>query len=65
MRTYIFTPVERKAIENFLSGKIGVSDPSIRMILSRVRTFKDLAFDVDLYQRVSLSLRKSAKTISA
>jgi hypothetical protein len=56
MRTYLFTPVERKAIGNFLAGKIGPSDPSIRMILSRVRNFKDLASDVQLYVRLRESV---------
>jgi hypothetical protein len=64
MRTYIFTPVERKAIENFLAGKIRVSDPSIRMILTRVRTFKDLVADVALYEKLSLRLRESPKASS-
>jgi hypothetical protein len=61
MRTYLFTSIERKAIENFLSRKIGPSDPSIRMILSRVRNFKDLAGDMLLYN----GLRKAIETVSA
>jgi hypothetical protein len=58
MRGYIFTPVERKAIDSFLTGKITVSDKSIRMIRSRIRNFSELSADVKLYMR----LRKAIAT---
>jgi hypothetical protein len=61
MRTYLFTSRERKAIRAFLAKKIKPSDGSIRMILSRVRAFKDLPNDVELYLR----LREAVSTKSA
>jgi hypothetical protein len=61
MRSYIFTPIERKAIENLLAKRIKISDSSIRMVLSRVRTFEELAKDIDLYDKI----RKTVTTASA
>ena len=52
MRAYLFTPRERTAIVDFLTGKIRASDDSIRMVLSRFRSFKDLSSDVELYFRL-------------
>jgi hypothetical protein len=52
MRTYIFTPLERRILMDWLDGRIPRSDIRVRKILSRVRLFKDLAEDVDLYLRV-------------
>jgi hypothetical protein len=53
MRSYIFTAVERESVDLLLKGMIRSSDPKVAYILSRVRSFKDLARDVDLYLKVS------------
>jgi hypothetical protein len=55
MRSYIFTDTEREAIQLFLSGEIKGSDPKVAHILSRVRSFRELASDVEFY----LMLRKA------
>lgn len=58
MRTYIFTPLERKILQEWLMGE-AATDVRLRKILSRVRLFKDLAGDVDLYVRVRSRLAES------
>ena len=59
MRSYIFTATERRAIQMFLDGKIKSSDGRVAHILSRMRSFAELARDVDLYLR----LRKTVSTV--
>ena len=51
MRTYIFTPLERKRIHAFLEGKISIRDISIKKIRFRVKNFKALKGDVELYRK--------------
>jgi len=60
MRSYIFTPLERKILRGWLEGKT-TPDVRLRKVLSRVRLFKDLAEDVALYLRV----REAISTASA
>jgi len=60
MRSYIFTPAERRAIRLFLEGSLKASDPKVAYIISRVKGFRDLAGDVDLYIR----LREAISTAS-
>jgi hypothetical protein len=52
MRTYIFTALERKILKGWLSGEVRLSDIRLRKILSRIRLFKELASDVELYLAV-------------
>jgi len=61
MRSYIFTPLERKRIMAFLNGELSSGDINIRKIRSRVKTFEALSKDVDLYVR----FRESMSTVSA
>jgi len=61
MRSYIFTPKERKVINRFFEGKAKLGDDIMRQIALRIRSFKDLAGDVDLYLR----LREAISTTSA
>jgi len=51
MRSYIFTPLERERIRRFLEGKVDSRDMVIAKLRFRVKTFKDLAGDVELYLR--------------
>jgi hypothetical protein len=60
MRSYIFTKKERQVIRGFFEGSISRSDPNLMNILSRIRNFRDLSSDVDLYIR----LRKAVGTAS-
>jgi hypothetical protein len=60
MRSYIFTPLERKRIKAFIKGEISIGDISIKKIRFRVKTFEALRGDVDLYLR----LRKAIMTSS-
>lgn len=62
MRTYIFTAKERKVIRGFLVGKVVAKDHAVRVIASRVRVFKELAGDVDLYLELRSRLAKSKPT---
>jgi len=71
MRTYIFTPREREAINGFLEGKVEWNDVIFRRLRVRMRTFNDLAADVDLYRSLDTVLTarelraKSEATVSA
>lgn len=50
MRSYIFTEHERKILREWLSS--GVELQGIRMVFSRIKRFKELKEDVELYQSV-------------
>jgi len=52
MRSYIFTPRERKVAQAFLEGRIPPTGKEIGMIRLRIRTFKNLASDVELYLKL-------------
>jgi hypothetical protein len=60
MRTYIFTAKERKAIRGFFEGSVSRDDSNLMTIIYRIKSFKDLATDVDLYAR----LREAVSTIT-
>jgi hypothetical protein len=61
MRSYIFTERERRIIQGFLRGKVKSGDPGLMVIVSRLKSFTDLARDVQLYIR----LREAISTASA
>jgi len=61
MRSYIFTERERTLIRRTLKKRISLKDRSLDVILSRLRHFRDLAGDVELYIR----LRKLAEAEGA
>jgi hypothetical protein len=62
MRSYIFTPLERKVLTRWLNGEATLKDIRVQKVLSRVRLFKELAGDVELYARVKAALAKSEAT---
>ncbi|MCL6578646.1 MAG: hypothetical protein K6T73_04585 [Candidatus Bathyarchaeota archaeon] len=64
MRTYIFTPLERKVLQGWLDGKLTLKDIRLQKTLSRVRLFKELAEDIDLYLAVRSRLAESKTTAS-
>lgn len=64
MRTYIFTPREREAINGFLEGKVEWNDVIFRRLRVRMRTFNDLAADVELYLGLRRRLAKAEATAS-
>ena len=49
LRTYIFTDRERKIIQSFLGGKIGIADRDLSKIRSRIKLFSRLKDDIFLY----------------
>jgi len=61
MRSYIFTERERTLILWVLDKRISLKDRSLDVILSRLRHFKELAGDIQLYIR----LRRLAESESA
>jgi hypothetical protein len=61
MRSYIFTPLERKRIKAFLNGEISLRDITIKKIRFRVKSFEALKRDVELYLR----FREAITTASA
>jgi len=60
MRTYIFTAKERQTIRSFLNGTGPRDDPILMTTLSRIRGFKDLASDVELYLRLREAITTGA-----
>jgi hypothetical protein len=61
LRSYIFTPKERRAIEAFLEGKLKVTDHLLSQVRTRLKQFTRLRNDVELYIR----LREAVATVSA
>ncbi|MGD8545068.1 MAG: hypothetical protein PVH12_02730 [Candidatus Bathyarchaeota archaeon] len=59
MRTYIFTERERRIIQNFLGGRIKMTDRDLSKIKSRIKLFNRLKNDVfiylELYDEILLS----------
>ncbi|MFZ7138224.1 MAG: hypothetical protein ACOWW1_07385 [archaeon] len=49
MRSYIFTPKERRAIQMFLDGELPASEHLLSQVRTRMKQFKTLADDVHLY----------------
>jgi hypothetical protein len=64
MRSYVFTPLERQILRDWLKGKVTLKDIRLKKVLSRVRLFKDLAVDVDLYLLVRRRMAESKATVS-
>jgi len=60
LRSYIFTDRERRIVKAFLAGE-KVDRLDIGRIMHRVRSFKGLPGDVDLY----LALRRLAESKTA
>ncbi|MEM2905619.1 MAG: hypothetical protein QW587_07790 [Candidatus Bathyarchaeia archaeon] len=60
MRSYIFTPKEREVIHGYFEGRVGLGDDIMRQIVVRLRSFRNLAGDVELYLR----LREAVSTAS-
>jgi hypothetical protein len=61
MKSYIFSPKERRAVEAFLAGKLGITDHFLSQIRTRTKQFTRLREDVDLY----IQLRKAIAAVSA
>jgi len=61
MRSYIFTEKERALIRRALKKHAATKNMALRVILFRVRHFKELAEDVELYIR----LRRLAESVRA
>lgn len=60
MRSYIFTPKEKRAIEAFLEGHLPATDHLLSQVRTRMKQFARLSGDVDLYIR----FRKAISTLS-
>jgi hypothetical protein len=64
MRSYIFTPKERKVIEGFFAGRVKLGDDIMRQIVARLRGFTDLASDIDLYLELRSRLAEPEEAVS-
>ena len=62
MRSYIFTDRERKVIVGFFRGEVKASDDIMRQIVARMRSFRDLAGDVELYLELRRRLAEPKTT---
>jgi len=60
MRSYIFTDHERTLIRRLLNGEIDVKDRAIHVLISRVKLFKRLSEDVELYLRLREAISASS-----
>ena len=56
MRSYIFTEHERHVLKQWLES--GIELEGIRMTLSRIRRFKELRKDIELFQRVTKKMEQ-------
>ena len=65
MRSYVFTPLERQILRGWINGNITLKDIRLKKVLSRVRLFKALAADVDLYLAVRRRLAESKDAVTA
>jgi hypothetical protein len=65
MRTYIFTRRERRILNRWLDGDLTLKDIRLQKVLSRVRLFKVLAGDIELYLKVRSRLAEPKTTGSA
>jgi hypothetical protein len=65
MRSYIFTPRERQVIAGFLRGEVRASEDVIRQVVIRMRSFRDLAGDIELYLEVRRRLAEPEAARSA
>jgi hypothetical protein len=63
LRSYIFTPTEREVIRGFIEGRIGFSNAILRRLKYRMREFRGLAEDVQLYMRFKDALAKSETAV--
>ena len=52
MRSYIFTKKERALIRRILNKQVSLRNKTFRVIVFRIRHFKELAGDVELYVRL-------------
>ena len=65
MRSFIFTDLERRILNQWLNGQLTLKDIRLQKVLSRVRLFPALRQDADLYVRVCGRLGEpSARTIN-
>ena len=65
MRSYIFTDLERKIILQYLYMQSETKDCDIKHIKSRVRHFKKLLTDIDLYSRLREAMRMDKEFIES
>lgn len=56
MRSYIFTNRERRILNQWLTEKVRIKE--VDMILYRIRIFKDLERDIQLYYRVKKAMKE-------
>jgi len=60
LRSYVFTPKEKRAIEAFLKGSLPATDHLLSQVRTRMKQFTRLSGDVDLYVR----FREAIATLS-
>jgi hypothetical protein len=60
MRSYIFTPKEREFINGFFEERVKIGEEIMRQIVHRLRTFENLAGDVELYLRLREAIATSS-----
>jgi len=59
MRSYIFTDMERRVINRFFEGLVTESEPNMAKIKHRVKNYKQLEKDAELYLKLKERFKQS------
>jgi len=62
MRSYIFTELERRVIDKFSKGVVTESEPCMAKIKHRVKSFKRLEKDTELYFKLRERFKQSVSS---
>ena len=62
MRSYIFTDMERCVINRFFDGLVTESEPNMAKIKHRMKNYRQLEKDADLYLKLKERLKQSSSS---
>jgi hypothetical protein len=62
MRSYIFTELERRAIDKFSKGLVSESEPNMAKIKHRVKNYRRLEKDAKLYFKLRERFKQSVSS---
>jgi hypothetical protein len=62
MRSYIFTDMERRVINRFFEGLVTESEPNMAKIKHRVKYYRQLEKDAELYLKLKERFKQSSSS---
>ena len=62
MRSYIFTDMERRVIDKFSKGLVTESEPNMAKIKHRIKNYRQLEKDAELYLELKERFKQSASS---